>query len=181
MARLAIGQVVGNHVLQTIDGARVLVPDPSRVTHLQFRRYGGCPVCNLHLRSFAVRHDEVAAAGAQEVAVFHSPPATMRDVQSNFPFAVIADPQRRLYDEFGVGTMSPLLMLSPRSWWTAVGALLRAPSLHGAVGQGEEHLGLPADFLIARDGTLRSLKYGRRVNDHWSVDDLLGLVDKIGA
>lgn len=173
MTRLAPGQVIENHQLQTINEARILVPDPDRLTHLLFRRYAGCPVCNLHLRSFAHRHDEITAAGVQEVVVFHSTVAVMRSHQPNYPFAVIADPNKTLYEEFGVGKMSPGLMLSPRSWLTAVGALARAPSLHGAAGRGEEHLGLPADFLIAQDGELRSRRYGKRVDDHWSVDELL--------
>ena len=65
------------------------------------------PVCNLHLRSIARRHDELLAAGNHEVAVFHSSAATMLEFQGQLPFAVIADPGKKLYAEFGVGTMSP--------------------------------------------------------------------------
>jgi len=32
------------------------IPEPDGLVHLQFRRFAGCPVCNLHLRSFASRH-----------------------------------------------------------------------------------------------------------------------------
>jgi hypothetical protein len=34
-------------------------------------------------------------------------------------------------------------------------------------------VGLPADFLIARDGTVIAAKYGQHAYDQWSVDDLL--------
>jgi hypothetical protein len=30
-------------------------PDSHHLIHLQFRRYAGCPICNLHLRSFVER------------------------------------------------------------------------------------------------------------------------------
>ena len=50
----------------------VQIPDPTRLVHLQLRRFAGCPICNLHLRSFARRHDELVRAGTVEVAVFHS-------------------------------------------------------------------------------------------------------------
>jgi len=74
-----------------------------------------CPVCNLHLRSFASRHDEIMAAGVREVVVFHSRRETMLEFQGQLPFAAIADPERKLYSEFGVGNMSPLVALDPRS------------------------------------------------------------------
>jgi hypothetical protein len=50
----------------------VTIPDSDRIVHLQFRRFAGCPVCNLHLQSFVRRHAEIAAAGVREVIVFHS-------------------------------------------------------------------------------------------------------------
>src|SRR5205814_5057298 len=33
--------------------------------------------------------------------------------------------------------------------------------------------GLPADFLIAPDGQITALKYGRHAYDQWTVDELL--------
>ena len=54
-------------------------------------------------------------------------------------------------------------------------ALTRSPNLRGALGKGEEHMGLPADFLIGSDGVILAAKYGAYVDDHWSVDDLLAL------
>jgi hypothetical protein len=65
--------------------------------------------------------------------------------------------------------------LTPRSWLAAGRALWRAPSLRGAAGKGEDHLGLPADFLIGPDGRVLAAKYGKYVDDHWSVDELLDL------
>jgi hypothetical protein len=52
---------------------------------------------------------------------------------------------------------------------------MRAPSLRGAAGRGEEHLGLPADFLIGPDGRVLAARYGKYVDDQWSVDELLDL------
>jgi peroxiredoxin len=175
MKELHAGDMLGRHDLMTISDKPAPVPDPERLVHLQFRRYAGCPVCNLHLRSFAARHDELVAAGVREVVVFHSRAETMREFQGQLPFAAIADPQKKLYAEFGVETMSAWLALDPRSWLAAARAIARAPSLHGATGHGEEHLGLPADFLIGRDGQILEAKYGKRVDDHWSVDEVLGL------
>jgi peroxiredoxin len=146
-----------------------------RLTHLQFRRYAGCPACNVHLRSIARRYDELLAGGISEVAVFHSRRETMLDFQGELPFAAIADPHKELYADFGVGEMTVLSAFDPRSWRAVYRALTRSPSLRGALGSGEAHMGLPADFLIGAHGVILAAKYGAYVDDHWSVDELLAL------
>lgn len=174
--QLERGTKVPPQEVLAISGERLRIPDSERLVHLQFRRYAGCPVCSLHLRTIVQRHDEVIDAGILEIAVFHSAAETMLEFQGELPFAAVADPDRHLYAAFGVdGRMSPLQALSPRSWAAAGRALVLAPSLRGATGKGEEHLGLPADFLVASDGKLIGVKYGKRVDDHWSVDDLLAV------
>lgn len=105
--------------------------------------------------------------------MFHSSAKTMLDFQGQLPFAVIADPQKKLYAQFGVEKMSPLAALNPRSWIAAGRALTQSPSLRGASGKGEEHMGLPAEFLIDPRGRMVAAKYGKIVDDHWSVDELL--------
>jgi hypothetical protein len=62
-ARIVPGDTITARELTTIQSERILLPAPSVLTHLQFRRYAGCPVCNLHLHSIARRHDEITAAG----------------------------------------------------------------------------------------------------------------------
>ena len=177
MNQLTAGTMLNPLELVTIHGEPLRIPDPDRLVHLQFRRYSGCPVCNLHLRTIAGRHDELLAAGILETAVFHSSAETMRDLQAEFPFALVADPDKRLYAEFGVERkISASIALRLRTFKAAARALMSAPSLRGATGKGEEHRMLPADFLIDTDGRLLAAHYGKFVDDHWSVDDLLGLV-----
>ena len=119
MTRMNVGQVLSRYELVTIHGDPVQIPEPQRLMHLQFRRYAGCPVCNLHLRSIARRHEEILAAGIREVVVFHSSADAMLGFQRGLPFAAIADPEKKLYSEFGVEKMSPLAALiaalTPRS------------------------------------------------------------------
>ena len=169
--RLTVGQRAPQLTAMSLAGATVAIPDPEALVHLQFRRFAGCPVCNLHLRGFAARVDELRAAGIREVAVFHSDAATMRPSQGDLPFDVIADPGRALYRQFGVeaGWRS---ILDPRAWGAMVrGMFGRASPFRGEGG----HLGLPADFLIAPDGVIVAARYGRHAADHWSLDELLAL------
>ncbi|WP_310942031.1 peroxiredoxin-like family protein [Streptomyces sp. gCLA4] len=183
--RLDPGSTVRPRSLTAVtDGAPVAVPDPERLVHLQFRRFAGCPVCHLHLRSVVRRHSEIEAAGIREVVVFHSAAEELRPHVADLPFAVVADPGKRLYAEFGVGT-SPRALLSPRAWWpvlraVAVGTveLLRGRQKAPARTQDNGRLGLPADFLIAPDGTVLARSYGEYADDQWPVEKLLTLAEE---
>ena len=64
--------------------------------------------------------------------------------------------------------------MSPRAWLAATRGM-KGHSMRGAAGLGEEHTGLPADFLIGSDGRVLASKYGRHADDQWSVDELLDL------
>ncbi|SDM65729.1 peroxiredoxin-like family protein [Allokutzneria albata] len=161
--------------LIAVSGERVRVPDPDRLVHLQFRRFAGCPVCNLHLQSVVRRHGEITAAGIREVVFFHSPADELREY--DLPFAVIADPEKRYYREYGVES-SRRALLHPRTW----GAILRGSALTvlgrfrpPASKQDGGRLGLPADFLLDRDGSVLASKHGEHAYDQWSVDELLAL------
>jgi peroxiredoxin len=164
------GETVTPRELATIASGPFRLPDPEHLVHLQFRRYSGCPICHLHLRSFADRHTEIAAAGVREVAVFHSSAETMTGYQAELPFAVVADPARQLYRDFGV-ERSWRTVLHPSAWM----AVIRGWSRSLPADDGSGHLGRPADFLIAPDGRLLACRYGAHANDQWSVDDLLRL------
>lgn len=168
-ARIAVGARVPQHELVTIRDQCVRIPDPDLVVHLQFRRFAGCPVCKLHLRAIAQRYGELVKAGIREVAVFHSSAEALRRHDHALPFAVIADPQQRLYREFGVEA-SLRSVLDPRAW----AAIARGLATFGAGREaGEPALGLPADFLIGSAGEVLACKYGRHADDHWSVDEIL--------
>ena len=66
--------------LAATSGQQVTVPDPAGdYVHLQLRRFAGCPICNLHLRSIVIRHDEIRSRGIREVVVFAVPPETNAD------------------------------------------------------------------------------------------------------
>jgi hypothetical protein len=133
------------------------------------------------LHSIAQRHKQIVAASIQEVVVFHSSADELLPYVHDLPFAVIADPDKRLYADFGVES-APRALLDPRVWVPMVRGILRSL---GAILRGKQpapplnpqggRLGLPADFLIASDGRLLACKYGSHAYDQWSVDELLRL------
>jgi peroxiredoxin len=179
--KLAPGARFPARELVALSGEKLRVPDPERAIHLQLRRFAGCPICNLHLRSFALRRAEVAAAGVREVVVFHSPAHELEPHASRLPFDVIPDPERRLYGELGVES-SIRALLDPRAFpgiarAVALGtlAILRGEVSPPALLPHGGRLGLPGDFLIGSDGRVLACRYGLHADDQWSVDELLSL------
>ena len=179
--RIHPGAMIAPQQLVTIRSERISLPDLQKLTHLQFRRFAGCPVCNLHLRSIVQRHEEMLAASVREVVVFHSSAQELLPHAGALPFAVIADPYKKLYRAFGVEA-SLTALLDPRAWPAILLGILRSM---GAIFRGQEpvpalnphggRLGLPADFLIASDGQVLACKYGTHAYDQWSVDEILTL------
>jgi len=178
--RIAVGERVAPLQLASILGPLEL-PAPDRLTHLQFRRFAGCPVCDLHLHSFARRHAEIEQAGISEIVLFHSDEADLRLHAGGLPFALVADPDKRLYAQFGVEAGTRALG-DPRAWPPILLGVLRSllrvlrgrqpmPPISPQGGS----LGFPADVLIGPDGTVLACKYGQHAYDQWSVDEVLDL------
>ena len=182
MPQLCPGDVVGPLDLVALSGEVVQVPDPRRLVHLQFRRFAGCPICDLHLRDIARRHGELKAAGVVEVALFHSSKKALAPYAGELPFAVVPDPGKQLYVRFGVEAGARALT-NPGAWAPLIQAVIYAvgnalagrpsPPRHAEGGR----LGLPADLLISPEGRVIAAKYGEHAADHWSVDELLALAE----
>jgi peroxiredoxin len=155
----------------TVVGARIAVPDPDSVVHLQFRRFAGCPICNLHVRAIARDIQRIRDAGVREIAMFHSTREALQPYVTDLPFDVVADPARTFYRAYGV-ERSARAVLDPRAWMSMARGLGIAP-LAGALDPSEDHLGLPADVIVDRKGMIRSVHYGTHADDHWSVDEII--------
>lgn len=173
MKRKQTDDIISRISLESIEGLSLSIPHATQLTHLQFRRFAGCPMCNLHIQSFINRHAELLAHNLQVVAVFHSTREAMLKYHASAPFPLIADPSRSLYRTFGVES-SIRSILSPAAWRAGIKGLLR----HGLnfPARGESALGLPAEFLIDTNGRIIASKYGMHAYDQWSVEELLVMV-----
>lgn len=178
MKKLTRGTQLKPYQLLDIHGQPINIPESGRWTHIQFRRYSGCAVCNLHLHSFITRHNELAASHIQEVVVFNSTPERILADLPQSPLRLISDVDKHLYTQFGVGT-AVMAVFNPAVW---------IPAMRGAAQFGvrlprdeETSWGLPADFLIDEEGKIVAVHYGKHANDQWSLDQLLTLVSHEGA
>lgn len=182
--QVQVGAIVNTRDVVSIRSECIRIPDPSLLIHLQFRRFAGCPVCNLHLHTIARRHNELLTASVREIVVFHSATEELLPHAGHLPFDIIADPEKRLYDDFGVES-SARALLDPRAWQYVVRGVFRSAKAilrkHEHVPSVNPHggrLGLPADFLIATDGRIVALKYGLHAYDQWSVEEILELSNR---
>jgi peroxiredoxin len=172
--KIITGQTFPRMQAKNIHGNEVSIPGSEPWTHLQFRRFAGCPVCNLHLQSVIARYQEINEACIREVVVFHSSDAELLPYQGRFPFDVIGDPTKALYRKYGVES-SISALLSPKAWAASLKGNLRTdkPKTKGMPNGGI--LGLPAEFLIASDGSVGAVHYGAHAYDQWTVEELLEL------
>ena len=175
MPQLREGDFVPALQLTDIHGQSVSVPSrSSRYVHLEFRRYAGCPVCNLHLRTMARSAKLFADAGILSVVVVASDDKPVLDQMGALPFHVVADPARKIYDQFGV-TTSPAALLAPAALGSAMKAMVTGASNMFVGVEGDNLFLLPAEFLIGPSGKIVACKYARHAADHWNPHELLAL------
>ncbi|MBL8955293.1 MAG: AhpC/TSA family protein [Myxococcaceae bacterium] len=171
-SKLKPGSIVAPFQVDTLAHGRLALPS-SGVVHLQFRRFAGCPICNLHLRQFAREQGRLEAAGVKTVAFVHSSAEAMRPYQGDLPFATVPDAEKHWYRQFGV-ERSAVAMFHPRALWAAIKGSLTVK--HNPLAGEGGMTGLPADFLLDAQGTVLALKYGAHPDDAWSVDEVIALV-----
>lgn len=173
MHRLTPGVKAPTLDAATIGGVPVSVPDrQGRLTHIQFRRFAGCPVCNLHLMSMARRHAEIREAGVHQIVLFHSNIEEMAKYQAQLPFDCVADPRMDHYRRWRVEP-SFRALLHPRVLWSGARWVLTQRRFYRKAENGI--LGLPADFLVDQRGIVLASKYGEHADDQWEVEDVLRL------
>ncbi len=167
--RLRTGSAAPAFTRPTLAHGSVSVPD-GRPLHLQFRRFAGCPICSLHLRSLARSLPELERRGIASVVVFHSPLEELRTYHESLPFPVVGDPSFELYRAYGV-ERSLRGVLHPRVMASALKGLMLAPSSPLARSGGVT--GLPAEFLVDETGHVLHAHYAAHADDHLEIDAVL--------
>ncbi|MBT3217070.1 MAG: redoxin domain-containing protein [Candidatus Marinimicrobia bacterium] len=135
---------------------------------LSFFRYASCPACNLRIHKLGQVYDKLQEQGFLILAVFESPKESILDyvAKDELPFPIIPDPDRKLYQQFGVES----------SW---LGYLKGIPTAMIGMLKGflpakmEGDLAMiPADFLIDEKGVIQTAYYGINIGDHLSIEQI---------
>lgn len=140
-------------------------------TLISFFRYASCPFCNLRISQLIQNLPFFESKRLQIIAFFESPAERMRRqvTKHPFPFSVIADPERQIYQLYGVES----------SWLGFTAGILNVKKLLQAAGRGflpgrmEGDVALlPADFLINEGLTIVRSFYARNITEHLPVEEI---------
>lgn len=151
-------------------GLRFVEECGGRPVVLLFHRYYGCSVCNAAMDRLAADYDAVTAAGGQVKVVVQSAPERVREAmggENRFPFDVVCDPERTLYERFSVFPADTMFDLAGDD----LQALLpmAAGMFFGSGREDAPHEGLqdqlPAWFAVDGDGVVRRAHYGESIFD----------------
>ena len=178
MRRLNAGESVPDFAVTSILGKDLspasLAGAPSL---LVFHRYARCAICNDRIREFRrIIPELTATTGLRVVFVCHSDRDRLRGEfgEASLPFDVVPDPERRLYDMFGVAR-SLARTLRPSSIRTAVRARRAMPNDGRGPGFERPLTMIPAEFFVDSTGTIVSTHYGEYLGDTWSSETIARL------
>ena len=172
--RLQVGerapQIVGE---MTSGGQLTSAALVGKTVLLKFYRFADCPICNLHIREYVRRVGELNEAGVTVVCVFHSPASKLNETLRtlDIPFVVVADPDKALFDAFGVERSMRGMFYAPV--WRQYAKAMRAGFFSRPVGHEGGVQTHPADFIIGPNGTVQLAHYGSDYADSLSVDAVL--------
>ena len=146
-------------------------------TILLFHRYISCSLCDMTMRSLAAQYAALAGVGAELKVVMQSKPERVlasMDGEYKFPFEIICDPDRVLYDRFNIFTADSMFdmlgddlqKVAPMAMSLMAGGNQEPPE--GAQDQ------LPVWVAIGADGVIRSVYRCKDMFDAPDVQALLG-------
>ena len=151
-----------------VEGAPIRLRDyVGRPVFVTFFRNAACALCNLRLHQMAERFPVWQSQGLAILAVFESPRERIIDYGQQPPFPLIADPEARLYDLYGVETSEAKLNASLLMAETQ--AAIEAAAAQGFAltkEEGSNFYRMPADILISPDQTIIAARYAHFVADH---------------
>jgi peroxiredoxin len=171
--KLKIGNAAPHFKAEALTGKMVSLNDyRNKNLLIKFYRFATCPICNLHLRNFVRRFDDVQRHGLSVLCVFHSPISSMeKNLAATLPFELLSDPQKKIFQSYGV-----------QSSWSGMFAwdvmrdyflAMKAGFSSGMLSHDGGVKGHPADFIIDKDGRIVYTHYGRNYADSLSVDQVI--------
>jgi peroxiredoxin Q/BCP len=143
---------------------------------LCFFRYAGCPWCNLAIHRLTLAYPAFQELNLNVVAFIQSQPENIKhyifDRHTPPPqFPIIADPERTVYDLYGVRDSLPAAARSLVKLPDWVQASFRKGFKQGTA-DGSLTL-VPAQFLIERSSKIYKANYGVDYYDHLPIVEIM--------
>ncbi|WBM74079.1 redoxin domain-containing protein [Saprospira grandis] len=159
---------------------RKLLKEQERVL-LVFMRHAWCPVCNLRSHELMERYEELKAANYEVVVVYESPQEQLiRYVEDHeLPFKVVADPSGELYRSYKIERNPDKLKAAMQDEKTLAhiekGKKSYKKDFRSYMAKGEKPDALiPADFVLDHKGNILQAYYGKTLDDHLPLEELIG-------
>lgn len=135
-----------------------------KMVWLIFYRYPTCPLCNLHLNALKLRIEKYKADGLEIIAVFETGSEKFEKKTLSFldKMTVVTDPMKVLYRLYQTD-VKLTSVFRPTVALTFIKAVLSGfpqGTVDGQLGQ------VPASFLIAENGSIEQMYFGRNIADH---------------
>jgi peroxiredoxin len=174
-----IGKKAPTFMAETLSGETIYLKDfINRPVLIKFYRFAECPVCNLHLREFIRKYDELEKEGLSVIIIYHSPKWRFeKSGKENLPFPIIPDPEKKIFGKYGV----------KNSWagmfsftvWRDYAVAMAAGFSSGMFAHDGGITGHPADFLVDKEGVLRFVHYGADYADSLTVEQAITAAKKM--
>jgi peroxiredoxin len=152
-----------------------------RILLLSFFRNAACAICNLRVHQLIEHYPTYHAKGLEIVAVFEATPESIQQYvgKQDAPFPIIANRDARLYDLYGVETSESKVQASLSTPVTQNAVQLATEKGFALTKEEDTNFyRMPADFLIAPDGTILRAFYSDVIGEHLAfaeIEQFLGI------
>lgn len=141
---------------------------------LGFFRNVSCPFCNRRVHQLMGHNLRFQQSGTQLIFLFES--SSEKLLQSVFhqgisPWPLIGDPQRKIYNTYGVERSTTSMMRTMLS--SSVSKAKKYTREFNLPGDKQASMNLiPADFFINEEREIVKAHYGKHLDDHAPLDEL---------
>ncbi len=167
MNKLSIGDKAPDFTMKDLKGVDIkLSYYQNKKVILSFFRFATCPFCTVRFARLVQEAQHYSDNGVYIIAVFESGPDYIKKYINNqdINFPIIADPEGKLYSQYGVKKSVLGIMLG----------MMRLPTLMKAMFSSGYKMAkpdssmrrIPADFLIDQEQTIIDSYYGKDIGDH---------------
>ncbi len=114
---LNIGEKVPSFDIEDINGQKVKIEEGKKYI-ISFHRYMGCVWCQMDIIKLLKEKDKIKEKGVEVIIFIQSPKEVVKEYLKDFPdfpFRLVPDPEKKVYNIFGVGSGSFLDLVSPKA------------------------------------------------------------------
>ena len=140
-------------------------------------RDAACPFCHYRIYELTHNYQQWKNHNLEVVAVFSDTSEQVRRfvAQHPRPFTMIADPTLKLYNHYGIEHSTSALF---KALFLNMPRIIKGVAKGGRPSNNPHVRIVPADFLLAEDGRIEHVWYGRDTSDHIPLDVVSQFIDQ---